>query len=426
MRASTPWVVVDVPHLWSGWARRILVSADEVVVVASPDLANLRNAKNLIDNVKGARLNDAAPRLILNGVGMLKRPEIGAAEFAKAVETGPTAIIPHDAKLFGASANNGQMIAETPSTISVTTPALSSSSPATRTIPAMRTGRAYAPGLRRGWAWRRGWGGGRGRRGREDHGDRGGRREHGRGCRRGAASTAGTLGAGAAALKLIGAVLVVSATVAAGAVAVHHARRAPVVRVAIAEKNSPSSARRTTTGAAAVGPATAPETAPPEVPVPASDPPRQSAKMHSSAAPVTVASAAQKSAQAHAVVSPPRQGLAEAANASAPFTARRSAPDVADEASLFHDGVVALRSGQPARALELFELHARLYPHGVLAEERDAESALALADLGRTTEARAAIDQFLQRHPASPLAARLLARAHLLDAHGGKPGVQSP
>ncbi len=112
MRASTPWVVLDVPHLWSGWARRILVSADEVVVIASPDLANLRNAKNLIDNVKGARLNDTPPRLVLNGVGMLKRPEIAAAEFAKAVETGPTTVIPHDAKLFGAAANNGQMIAE--------------------------------------------------------------------------------------------------------------------------------------------------------------------------------------------------------------------------------------------------------------------------------------------------------------------------
>src|SRR5271169_6052214 len=112
MRASTPWVVLDVPHLWSGWARRILVSADEVLVVASPDLANLRNTKNLIDNVKSARLNDAPPRLVLNGVGMLKRPEIAAAEFAKAVETSPTAVIPHDAKLFGAAANNGQMIAE--------------------------------------------------------------------------------------------------------------------------------------------------------------------------------------------------------------------------------------------------------------------------------------------------------------------------
>jgi pilus assembly protein CpaE len=112
MRSSTPWIVLDVPHLWSGWARRILVSADDVIVVASPDLANLRNTKNLIDNVKGARLNDAPPRLVLNGVGMLKRPEIAAAEFAKAVETDPTAIIPHDAKLFGGAANNGQMIAE--------------------------------------------------------------------------------------------------------------------------------------------------------------------------------------------------------------------------------------------------------------------------------------------------------------------------
>ena len=112
MRASTPWVVIDVPHQWSGWARRMLVFADEVVVIASPDLANLRNAKNLIDNVKSARLNDAPPRLVLNGVGMLKRPEIAAAEFAKAVETGPSAVIPHDAKLFGAAANNGQMIAE--------------------------------------------------------------------------------------------------------------------------------------------------------------------------------------------------------------------------------------------------------------------------------------------------------------------------
>src|SRR5271168_3410563 len=111
MRASTPWIVLDVPHLWSSWARRILVAADEVIVIASPDLANLRHAKNLIDNVKSARLNDAPPRLVLNGVGMLKRPEIAAAEFAKAVETGPTAVIPHDAKLFGA-ANNGQMIAE--------------------------------------------------------------------------------------------------------------------------------------------------------------------------------------------------------------------------------------------------------------------------------------------------------------------------
>jgi pilus assembly protein CpaE len=112
MRAATPWIVLDIPHIWSGWARRTLISADEVVVVASPDLANLRNAKNLIDNIKIARPHDHPPRLVLNGVGMLKRPEISAAEFAKTVEVDPAAILPHDAKLFGAAANNGQMIAE--------------------------------------------------------------------------------------------------------------------------------------------------------------------------------------------------------------------------------------------------------------------------------------------------------------------------
>ena len=112
MRSSTPWIVLDLPHVWAGWARRMLVAADEVVVVANPDLANLRNAKNLIDNVKTARPHDHPPRLVLNGVGMIKRPEIPTAEFAKTVEIEPIAVVPHEPKLFGSAANNGQMIAE--------------------------------------------------------------------------------------------------------------------------------------------------------------------------------------------------------------------------------------------------------------------------------------------------------------------------
>jgi pilus assembly protein CpaE len=112
MRASAPWVVLDIPHAWNAWTRRILVGSDEVVIVAGPDLANLRNAKNIIDNIRGSRPNDYPPRLIVNGVGMPKRPEISVADFAKTVEMEPFAVIPHDAKLFGAAANNGQMIAE--------------------------------------------------------------------------------------------------------------------------------------------------------------------------------------------------------------------------------------------------------------------------------------------------------------------------
>ncbi len=112
MRASTPWIVVDLPHVWTGWVRRTLIASDDVVLVAGPDLANLRNAKNVVDALKGARPNDHPPRLVMNGVGMMRRPEIAVAAFAKTVEVRPIAVIPHDAKLFGAAANNGQMIAE--------------------------------------------------------------------------------------------------------------------------------------------------------------------------------------------------------------------------------------------------------------------------------------------------------------------------
>ncbi len=112
LRASTPWVVLDIPHVWNGWTRRMLIGGDDVIVVAAPDLANLRNAKNILDNISSARPHDHPPRLILNGVGMQKRPEISVADFAKTIEVEPIAVIPHDAKLFGAAANNGQMIAE--------------------------------------------------------------------------------------------------------------------------------------------------------------------------------------------------------------------------------------------------------------------------------------------------------------------------
>jgi pilus assembly protein CpaE len=112
LRASVPCIVLDVPHLWSGWTRRTLVAADSILIVAAPDLANLRNAKNLIDLVRGARPNDERPHYCLNYVGVPKRPEIKPADFAKALESEPTAVIAFEPQLFGTAANNGQMIAE--------------------------------------------------------------------------------------------------------------------------------------------------------------------------------------------------------------------------------------------------------------------------------------------------------------------------
>jgi pilus assembly protein CpaE len=89
-----------------------LLAADDVVITAAPDLANLRNTKNLVDLLKQARPNDRPPILVLNEVGVPKRPEIAVKDFAAALELEVTAVIGFEPQLFATAANNGQMIAE--------------------------------------------------------------------------------------------------------------------------------------------------------------------------------------------------------------------------------------------------------------------------------------------------------------------------
>jgi len=109
---TAPFLVLDVPHVWSGWGRNTLAQADEVVITAAPDLANLRNTKNLVDMLKKLRPNDSAPRLVINQAGITKRPEISAADFAGPLGIKPMAVIPFDPQLFGNAANNGRMLGE--------------------------------------------------------------------------------------------------------------------------------------------------------------------------------------------------------------------------------------------------------------------------------------------------------------------------
>jgi pilus assembly protein CpaE len=111
-RSSIPTVVLDIPHMWTGWVRQTLAQTDDVVVTLTPDLASLRNAKNLVDQLKALRPNDPQPRYVVNQVGVPKRPEIKPDDFTKALGYAPVAVIPFDPALFGMASNNGQMIAE--------------------------------------------------------------------------------------------------------------------------------------------------------------------------------------------------------------------------------------------------------------------------------------------------------------------------
>jgi pilus assembly protein CpaE len=109
---SAPYVVLDVPHSWNGWTKTTLARADKIVIVATPELANLRNTKNLIDVLKKMRPNDFEPHLILNQVGVPKRPEIRPADFYEPLGIEPIAIIPFDPVVFGNASNNGRMLGE--------------------------------------------------------------------------------------------------------------------------------------------------------------------------------------------------------------------------------------------------------------------------------------------------------------------------
>ncbi|WP_442579949.1 AAA family ATPase [Mesorhizobium sp. ASY16-5R] len=109
---SAPLVVLDMPHVWTGWSKRTLTQADEIVITATPELANLRNTKNFVDMLKRMRPNDAPPKLIINQAGVPKRTEISVADFSDPLGLTPISVIPFDPQIFGNAANNGRMLGE--------------------------------------------------------------------------------------------------------------------------------------------------------------------------------------------------------------------------------------------------------------------------------------------------------------------------
>jgi len=111
-RSNVPFVVLDIPHVWTSWVKKTLLGADEIVITASPDLIGLRNTKNLLAILQQARPNDVPPKLILNQVGVPKRSEINPAQFAKALNMDPLACVAFEPSTFSAAANAGRMVAD--------------------------------------------------------------------------------------------------------------------------------------------------------------------------------------------------------------------------------------------------------------------------------------------------------------------------
>jgi pilus assembly protein CpaE len=100
------------PHQWTPWVRQTLLASDDIVIVATPDLASLRTAKALADLIRQNRPNDPAPKLVMNQVGIPRRPEIPVKDFAATIGIAPAMVLPFEPQLYGSATNNGQMLME--------------------------------------------------------------------------------------------------------------------------------------------------------------------------------------------------------------------------------------------------------------------------------------------------------------------------
>lgn len=112
VRGISPLAILDMPHYWTDWTTNVLSSVDDVIIVATPDLAGMRNAKNLIDFLKTQRPNDPDPILILNKVGMSKSHEIEVKAFGEMVGMEPNVVLAWDPDSYFECTNEGKMLTD--------------------------------------------------------------------------------------------------------------------------------------------------------------------------------------------------------------------------------------------------------------------------------------------------------------------------
>ncbi len=111
VRGAAPTIIVDVPHIWTGWSKRLLQTADQIIITATADLAAFRNTKNLVDIISGSRPNDTPPLLIINQFDP-KISSVQPAQYAEHVGLKPSVVFNWEPQLFHTAATNASPIIE--------------------------------------------------------------------------------------------------------------------------------------------------------------------------------------------------------------------------------------------------------------------------------------------------------------------------
>ncbi len=109
LKKHARFIVLDLPHSWPSWMLTVARLADELVVTTTPDLAAMRNTRNLLDLLASLRPLDQTPHLVLNRVGQNRHGEVPLEDFLQTVDRKPTLVVRHDADTFGKAASYGKM-----------------------------------------------------------------------------------------------------------------------------------------------------------------------------------------------------------------------------------------------------------------------------------------------------------------------------
>lgn len=186
-----------------------------------------------------------------------------------------------------------------------------------------------------------------------------------------------------ASLGVVGKVLAIAAIVGATTATIVVTRAEPA-RTEAVQDDAPSPAKPRVREDAA-----APAVIPPPIDAPAIAPPIEITPVQPEAIP---AERPRKPRAAPVVVPPP------AAESS-----------LERERALVAASQAALADGRSTRALDLLDQHARSFPHGVMAEDRDALRVVALCAAGRADDAAEQRTKFFRRWPKSLHASRVRA-----------------
>jgi pilus assembly protein CpaE len=111
-RQMAKLVIVDVPHVWTEWSEALLTSADETILVLAPDIANIRDARNLLDFLNGKRGESRQAKVVINKSDVAKRTRLLPKDISNTLGVQPVAAIPFDPTTFIEAANDGKMIGD--------------------------------------------------------------------------------------------------------------------------------------------------------------------------------------------------------------------------------------------------------------------------------------------------------------------------